>query len=244
MSQNNKFLSIKASLDKPNRAHSKIISKNIQNISIILFVDGASLLKTGSKGSIWAMFSIILDLPPRLRVCFQNIITHFIIGAHDIDLNEFLSLHLNGLKKIQINDVDFNFDIQVNVIIADLPALAKSLNMNTFRGYYPCIQCLTKGENINKTMVFPYSKNTPLRTNELYDRQVDEAIRNKITYKGIKGKSFLSGVLRIPDNVLFDYMHLSCIGTMDHLLDLWLYEKTNSEGVKYAWYLSKKVFYL
>ena len=145
-----------------------------------MFVDGASLLKTGSKGAIWAMFSTILDLPPRLRVCFKNIITHFIIGAQNIDLNEFFYLHLNGLKKLQIDNIQFEVEIKVKGIIGDLPALAKCLNMNSYRGYYSCIQCMVKGEMSNKTMIFPFSQNINLRSNDMYSKQVEKVINEEI----------------------------------------------------------------
>ena len=60
----------------------------MKSISLVLFVDGAAFHKTGAKGSKWAMFSCLLDLPPRLRMCFNNIVTHFIVGASNFDLNE------------------------------------------------------------------------------------------------------------------------------------------------------------
>ncbi len=52
----------------------------MKKMSIILFFDGASLKKTGSSGKIWAIFGMLLDLGPKIRGYFENIIQLFIIG--------------------------------------------------------------------------------------------------------------------------------------------------------------------
>lgn len=78
-----------------------------------------------------------------------------------------------------------------------------------------------------------------IRTNEIYKEQVEEAKRLNETYQGVKGESYMSQLIVIPDNCLFDYMHTSCIGTLEQMLNLWLFTKINSQNEINAWYLGK-----
>lgn len=70
-------------------------------ISLVLFYDGASLAKTGKNSSIWTMFSMILDLPKELRSLFKNIMTHYIIGHSNPDLDQFNKNHLTPLLALK-----------------------------------------------------------------------------------------------------------------------------------------------
>ncbi len=49
-------------------------------MSMILFFDGASLKKTGNSGKIWAIYGMLMDLGPKTRGFFENIVQLFIIG--------------------------------------------------------------------------------------------------------------------------------------------------------------------
>ena len=211
----------------------------MKSISLVLFVDGASFQKTGAKGSIWAMFSCLLDLPPRLRMCYNNIVTHFIVGASNFDLNEFFFIHMQGLKRISFDIYDICIEPKPIGLIADLPALAKETNMIQYNGYFSCFQCLNPGERKGNSMTFKYSKNTPVRTNEIYKVQVQTARRDGAPFEGVKGPCFLSEILKIPDQILFDYMHTSCIGTLEHVLSLWLNQKFDINQQVNDWYLGK-----
>ena len=50
-------------------------------------------------------------------------------------------------------------------LLADLPALAKAINMIQYNGYFSCVHCMVEGERIGNTMSFKYSKIT--RVNKL-----------------------------------------------------------------------------
>jgi hypothetical protein len=49
-----------------------------RTISLIIFIDGASLLKKAGKA--WAMFGMVADIDPLIRNSFENIITFCMIG--------------------------------------------------------------------------------------------------------------------------------------------------------------------
>ncbi len=53
---------------------------NFENITLVLFFDGASFVKTGKSGNIWAVYGMITDLGPILSCYFENIIQIFLIG--------------------------------------------------------------------------------------------------------------------------------------------------------------------
>lgn len=86
-------------------------------------------------------------------------------------------------------------------------------------------------------MVHRFSSALVMRTPQIYKEQVKFAEENQTTYKGIKGASSLNEYLDLPDNSILDYVHLCCLGTMDQLLNLWLFEKTNSNNEINEWYL-------
>ena len=78
----------------------KLLDTDMNTISLIIFVDGAAFSKTGRKGSMWSMFAMVLDLPLPLRFYSKNIITLFLIGASNPDLNGFIREHMNQLHNI------------------------------------------------------------------------------------------------------------------------------------------------
>jgi hypothetical protein len=62
----------------------------------------------------------------------------------------------------------------------------------------------------------------PLRSNERYNNQVILAQRKKKRVAGIKGSTYLSNWIKLPDACILDYLHLSLEGTVKSLLNIWL----------------------
>lgn len=65
----------------------------------------------------------------------------------------------------------------------------------------------------------------------------------KNPFNGIKGPTILSKMIKIPDAVLIDYMHLICLGIYKKLLNIWF----DSKNKNFDYYLGKfllKKFYL
>ena len=70
-----------------------------------MFFDGANFAKSGKNGSIWAMFSMIIDLPPYLRIKFQNILTHYLIGCSNPNINKFNKIYSQTLDDLTSNGI-------------------------------------------------------------------------------------------------------------------------------------------
>ena len=62
-------------------------------VSLVLFFDGASYAKSNNY-PLRAFFSKICELPPLLRNCTRNIITHSLWTGSSPDLNTFLSCEI------------------------------------------------------------------------------------------------------------------------------------------------------
>ena len=60
----------------------------------------------------------------------------------------------------------------------------------------------------------------------MYEEQVKEAERLNEPFKGIKERAFISNWITIPDSVILDYMHLSCIGAFKQIFNN-LFDSTN-----------------
>ena len=157
------------------------------------------------------------------------------INSKKIDINKFMDKNMesftNALKKGIVVEDNEKLEIKLVGVIADAPAMAKLVNMNQFNGYYGCVHCLHPGqrlENFSKT-VFPYSKNIKPRLNEDYLQQVEQTIIQNAICKGVKGSCWLSQFIKVPENVILDYMHLSCIGVVKSLMFLWLESKRDEK---------------
>lgn len=87
-------------MNQPERSYSKLYVCDKNTISLILFVDGASFSKTGSKGSIWSMFGFVIDIKPPRRYYLENMITIFLIGSTNPNLIEFFAKYLNAVDKL------------------------------------------------------------------------------------------------------------------------------------------------
>ena len=183
-----------------------------------------------------AFFSTISELPPLLRNCTRNIITHSLWTGSTPDFNIFLACYNNQLDHILKNGifikaVGINITVKCHVFIADAPERAAVLNMNKFNGKFGCIQCVQEGENLNKGKPgnnFKYTyqpEEMLLRTTKRYENQVKQSMIHKSVCEGIKGSTYLSNWIVLPTCSIIDYMHASLLGTTKHMLNLFLSDK-------------------
>ena len=89
-------------------------------------------------------------------------------------------------------------------------------------------------------MVYPYSVNHQIRTNNDYNLQVQNSIEIKSVYQGIKGPCWISKYIKIPEDIYLDPMHLIYIGTQLKLLTMWCYEYKNYKNEINQFYLGPK----
>jgi hypothetical protein len=200
------------------------IDSNQNVISIIAFIDGASFFK---NSPVWAMFGLIADLHPLIRNSYTNIINFFMLATNKPKLNIFLKKHVNKdfekLINVGINIIDIgNIKIKIIGFIADSQAIPKFLNTKQYNGVNGCIHCEETGEQISPNLrVYPFSKKKTRRTKDKYIRQLATAVETKKPCMGIMGPCWISKFINIPDDIILDYMHVCCIGTMQQQVNLW-----------------------
>ena len=123
---------------------------------------------------------------------------------------------------------------QVKVIVlnlhghlADLVAKALPLNFRQFNEHFGCSVCLHPGERVPKgkgtIQIYPVYEDTPERRNHadmVNQAQLAEATKKPLF--GVLGTLPLHDVLRIPDSLILDYMHLVLEGEFQQWLSIWL----------------------
>ena len=121
---------------------------------------------------------------------------------------------------------NFVFSIIIEFLVADKPARASVLNMQSSNSQYFCPCCLaqTKTRTINgKRHIFvPLNQELFPRTNEGYAACAYSADSTRLPEYGIKGTCFLQNIsnINIITFNLFDYMHAVCLGIFKSLLNL------------------------
>jgi hypothetical protein len=81
--------------------------------------------------------------------------------------------------------------------------------------------------------IFAYSKSYLQRTNDDYLGDVEKSKIEGFPSRGIKGSSFLSQFVKIPEQILFDKMHTTARVAMEDMADLWL----NQNNSHKLWYI-------
>jgi hypothetical protein len=177
-------------------------------------------------------------------------------GSSKPDLNLFLKKQASNFEKILKDGIDVeNFGrIKIKIIgcIQDTPAIAKVFNVNQFNGRFGCVNCFNAGVQLKgkKKRVYLHSKNTIIRRNQDYREHLktlkelkkEGKLSKNGTYYGIKGPCWLSNYIRIPENIVLDYMHVTCIGTLEAILKLWLNQYRDNNNNKNLWYLGNIVY--
>ncbi|CAF0800918.1 unnamed protein product [Brachionus calyciflorus] len=209
--------------------NSNIYSQIENPISLILFADAANITKS-SNTSMWAIFSTIVELPPIIRNAKKNIIIHTLWNG-ELDFNLIFKYYtkidnlINKGTNIIVDGTLTHFNVRILGLISDTVARPKLCNSTQFNGGFGCLHCLHPNSNCDgkyQRSVYFYDKNIKSRTNDDYNLDVRNAEKTKKRSNGIKGFTYLSNWISIPDCVLLDYMHLSLEGMTNWFLDHWL----------------------
>ncbi|CAF3384668.1 unnamed protein product [Rotaria sp. Silwood2] len=142
-------------------------------------------------------------------------------------VNQVVSLHDNGLcVDLEFKGVQY-FEVDVQLVVADLPGRAKISCLNGHSGFYACGNCLLEGirclhhQHTLYTWLH-YSRIEPdLRTQYHIDACALQAELSGKKYYGVHRSSPLSRVLSIPDQCVYDYFHLIFEGHTIMLLKEW-----------------------
>lgn len=153
-------------------------------LTLILFVDGSSFRKTPA-GSFWLMCSMIAELPPLIRMSYNNIVTHFIYGSSSPNFESYLPKHSTELENLLNSGIivdGVKYSIRILGLIADAPARAKVTFTIQFNGAHGCLQCLNEGVLLRKGLrVYEFIPATE-RTNEMYMMHIGVVRSTQETY--------------------------------------------------------------
>jgi hypothetical protein len=130
----------------------------------------------------YAIFSCINELPPKLRYLVENIVVHSFISGAQFDFNNYLKYNkeIDTLldKGIILNNSK-TITLSINGLIADAPARCKALNSKCFMGSFGCIKCYhpTTRNDENNKQIYTYDPTVPLRTSASYQASHHYIIR-------------------------------------------------------------------
>ncbi len=120
---------------------------------------------------------------------------------------------------IFIESLNLLITVKVHVFLGDAPARSKACNSIQFNGKYGCIDCLHPTARPEHTTIYPNLPNIEIRTHERYLKHVElSKTAHKNVYKGIKGESYLSNWIELPDAQIKDYMHLCLQGSFKAII--------------------------
>ncbi|CAF1433966.1 unnamed protein product [Rotaria sp. Silwood1] len=193
-------------------------STTINRVTLIVHTDGAPLVKL-SKQSIWPYFASLVELPPPARDYHKNtVILSLWTSKVKPDPNTFLhetieelQLLINNGTSIFINGREYEITLRTQYFVSDLPAKA--------------LFCEWSAEH--NIVVYPFIRNNlTLRTHSAYLDAAKEAQKKAtngkvVPVEGIKGLSTLLQVFEYPCQIVFDYMHLICLGHVPCVIKLW-----------------------
>lgn len=205
-------------------------------ISLYWHLDGAPALKSKSV-SIWPIQSFVAELPVNIRYSYKNIILSGLwFGKKKPDMFVFQEQFVQQIEELkngfQVGDPEKpKFKLSIVGQAADLIAKGPSINFKIFCGKFGCSDCLHPGLKLpcpgNVRIYLP--RKFPRRNHEdSLDHAKLADITGEATF-GIKGSSPVHRILKIPEMLLFDYMHQVLEGEYTRRLTKWLNGKCPSE---------------
>ena len=173
------------------------------------------------------------------RVAFRNVsLCSLFFGRRKPDFQKEFDQFLNEIAQgytIQSTTKTYKVELIPILIIADLIAKAKLLNMRQYNGYYGCSMCFMPGIHVGGAHLHPHSerfqKRTPLEHMKLIQKAEQgksqhDAKRSKKRYEGVKG--VLGGgkiydlLPSLPLTAPIDILHQLYLGVADELLSFFI----------------------
>lgn len=220
------------------------------NTTLSLFTDGIPLFKSSSV-SLWPVYLIINELPPKERFQRKNLILWGIWqGVGKPKMCMFLKPLVLDLIELYTNGTIFTYNEQdvcsksmVIVATMDLQARAYFLNMTQHNGLHGCLYCMEPGVVLptgdGRCRAYPFNP-TPVLRSEPDARTSASAAR--ISGKRTDGFFGENAFMFLPyfsmtTNVAIDYMHGILLGVCKKFLELWFDTKNSQQ----AWYIGDKM---
>lgn len=195
--------------------HDSLRSRDPLILNLHLSTDGGQLFRY-KKQTVWPVHATLLDLPLDVRCKKENILLLCLwLGKRkphwSILLKDYLSNSVIG-KTFSFAVKGSVINVKVNILtsVFDLPAVADTMNHIQYNGKFGCLYCRASGTVVRVGrghsrkyggVVEPYSDESYKELSELANET------GEIVF-GVKGKSCLDGVLKIPSHVTLDPLHL------------------------------------
>ncbi|CAF1239252.1 unnamed protein product [Adineta ricciae] len=216
--------------DVPNGSiYKRLTNKNKKQLTIMLHTDGAPVTKIGGK-SLWPIQATILEIPPPVRDRANAVMVFgaWLGSTHpnrqllwNNIVEQIRSLYETGITVRLNNNKKVKYNIRVQLITFDLPALAHNCNIIQFNGYDACPFCKIHGIAIGTQVFYPYSPTPSLLKSDRDYLQLALVNLPKSRTNGIKGPTPLTKILLFPVQICIDYMHLVCSGHFKTLITYW-----------------------
>ena len=202
---------------------------NQHQLTIMMHTDGAPVTKIGGK-SLWPIQGTIVEIPPPVRDHTGSVMVFgaWLGGSHAnrnllwgnvVEQLQYLCRH--GLQ-LKLNDgTKVLYNVRIQLITFDLPALAYHCNIVQFNGYDACPYCTCHGCAIGTQIFYPYSKNPSKEKSKEDYRQLSMVKLPRSRSMGIKGPTPLTNIMSFPIQIAADYMHLVCSGHFKTLINYW-----------------------
>ncbi|XP_071493037.1 uncharacterized protein [Diadema antillarum] len=210
------------------RADGEILGNDC-NFSYMFNSDGMPVFKS-SKYSLWPIYIMINELPPKLR--FDNLILAGVwFGKVEPKMEVFLEKFTTEANKLSEDGVYWKRGDELIhsklfglCCCADAPARSAMQNSIRFNGYSGCGLCYHPGKLVDRVVKYPvdvcdYSD----RTDDEMLNDMMQSFQEKHTVRGVKGPSALINLLHFPICWGFppDFMHCLLLGVARQLSELW-----------------------
>uniref|UniRef100_A0A914PQQ7 Transposase n=1 Tax=Panagrolaimus davidi TaxID=227884 RepID=A0A914PQQ7_9BILA len=158
-----------------------------------IYTDGGRYTHTGAFEG-WPVVLFLLDLPPKLRYKYSNIIfAGYWYSKRKPDW-QFIFEKLDRLLRFSFNGREYR--MKYLQVVADIPARQNLLSMINVPGYNCCYNCNIKGQ-YSGHVFFPYAPPIPRDPRTFID-----------CTDGVKGESVLQERIEsFPGGVVIDVMH-------------------------------------
>lgn len=199
------------------------------NLTYTFNTDGMPIFSS-SKCSLWPIYLIINELPPKTRK--ENMILAGVwFGKCEPKMNLFLSKFVQEANKLAVDGVNWmdeglatNSKLYGVCCNVDAPAKALMQNVMQFNGYMGCGLCYHPGKAVDRVIKYP------VNVCEYEDREDEDMLSDMRTallqnrpFRGVKGPSPLINLTHFPIVWGFppDFMHCVLLGVSRQLAELW-----------------------
>ena len=194
------------------------------SLALSLSTDGVPLFKSSSI-SLWPVYLVILNLPPKIRVNAENIVLCAVwIGPRKPLMDLLLDpvcCYLERLSTAGITLGSVHVTAKLVMGVFDLPAKAAVLCCKQFNGEFGCSICLHPGKRLpNNSRVYSPTVYEERTHSQIVSAAID-AERTSTFVQGIIGISPFASIFDLVVSIPVDYMHAVCEGVTRWLMKAW-----------------------